>query len=155
MNKIFGQLEKIAMEDPNIISFSFTSDDLRKVIPNVTSMAITTVGHIISKEVQVYAVSPNFFNTTFPEFLDIVESRSKNVNEMMEQLYSVEGSSEIILGTLDRKDLAIDMLNEHILFKIQTQEINLGEIQPLPNVSLRMLKPCSILNTATIPKAKK
>eukprot|EP01114_Cavostelium_apophysatum_P013966 TRINITY_DN3496_c0_g1_i1.p1 TRINITY_DN3496_c0_g1~~TRINITY_DN3496_c0_g1_i1.p1 ORF type:complete len:1078 (-),score=280.91 TRINITY_DN3496_c0_g1_i1:34-3267(-) len=110
--------EAMATNDSRIVNFAWVTRKLTDVTPGVDNYFLTNLGHFQSREAAVYAVSPNFFDTTFKDYLKINEDFEweDTTGSILEELYTVRGSESALLSTYfaDYVDL-IDHPESHFL----------------------------------------
>jgi len=113
---IFGEVNALVEQDDRIIDVGYVSHGLDTVVGANTR--ISTLGKVDSAPQIVYAVSPNFFQVTLPDFLVINEMDATSGYPLDEQLYSPRGSQSMILGSLYKKSLSLNM-NSTLLLEVQ------------------------------------
>eukprot|EP00007_Cunea_sp_BSH-02190019_P001337 CAMPEP_0174241540 /NCGR_PEP_ID=MMETSP0417-20130205/23696_1 /TAXON_ID=242541 /ORGANISM="Mayorella sp, Strain BSH-02190019" /LENGTH=1110 /DNA_ID=CAMNT_0015320789 /DNA_START=233 /DNA_END=3562 /DNA_ORIENTATION=- len=89
---------------------------------SVTSMAavvditrITTIGHVFRHRNWMYGISPNVFSVCFPGFLYVNAYHDDIPMGIGQQLYSVDGSGGLIVGSLYVDNLGLSLDDEMLV----------------------------------------
>lgn len=91
-------LEQIGLSNPNIVRFSWGSWSLGNLVG--MDFELTNLGHVYVAPVEVFSVSPNYFQVSFEDYVKIDSSSVyQDFNTLLEYLYSVDGSRSIIMGS--------------------------------------------------------
>jgi len=142
---ITDRFEAYAQSNPSIASFSWISVPIQDVIQFEEYVHLTNLGHVFFDDQSIYAASPNLFNTTIDGFLK-VDSRIDKDNEfnftVMESLYTVFGSSSIVVGSLYQDSLALN-LTQHALLETKITIDSLFSI-----IDIRRMKILAFLDSA-------
>lgn len=105
--KIQKSLSNLAKNSKCVKDFSWRSHEMMEVIGDFTLQEISNIGHVYSySDIRVVATSPNFFDVCVDGFL-VVDSRIEEQYQLMDSLYSVIGSSTVILPTTYKSNIGI------------------------------------------------
>jgi hypothetical protein len=89
---------------------------------------VTNIGRSFASYVNIYAASPNFYDTVFSDFVILASATEKyfdTASNLMNYLYSIPGSTGIIMGTADSDRLNLQVAkNSHLLLNVPTVELS-------------------------------
>eukprot|EP01094_Clydonella_sp_ATCC50884_P023842 TRINITY_DN5816_c0_g1_i1.p1 TRINITY_DN5816_c0_g1~~TRINITY_DN5816_c0_g1_i1.p1 ORF type:complete len:418 (-),score=84.62 TRINITY_DN5816_c0_g1_i1:444-1697(-) len=112
------ELEQWAHESPMVQDVAWNTASLKITLPDVRQeILMSNIGHVFNDRVYVYGVSPNFFDVVLPGFLVVGEMDGAE-ESLLYQLYSPEGSSGAIVGTLYRSLLGVADLGSEFLLEL-------------------------------------
>eukprot|EP01116_Phalansterium_solitarium_P010119 TRINITY_DN2458_c0_g2_i3.p1 TRINITY_DN2458_c0_g2~~TRINITY_DN2458_c0_g2_i3.p1 ORF type:complete len:1000 (-),score=386.52 TRINITY_DN2458_c0_g2_i3:162-3161(-) len=104
------QLEQVVVGNALVASHSWQTKSLRAVVPGLTALAVSSVGHVFAAPHNVYAVSSNYFSTVLPGFLKVKQRLASDDDfTLAEQLYTVDGSKSAVLGSLFSTSLSLSL----------------------------------------------
>eukprot|EP01080_Neovahlkampfia_damariscottae_P011341 gene11341-4509_t len=116
INSKIGEIENLLQSNSIVTKFSYMSFQFAELTGMNTS--IRTIGHYSSSPQYMFAVSPNFFETTGSEFLTETE-RYPSGWDPARQLYTSYGTSRLILGSLYTKSLKLG-INSPVELRLQS-----------------------------------
>lgn len=128
------------LDTPYIEAYSWISFPINQLV-DMQQLAVTNVGHVFTNTMNFYAVSPNFFDVALSQYLHVADYQDSG--SILENLYSVSGSSSAIVGSTYKMALGLDLNTD---FLIHYQMVN-------PNINsssdyLSRLRPLAFLNSA-------
>jgi len=112
---------------------------------------ISTVGHAFESTVRIYGASPNLFDIVFPDYLLLSPATSKKFSgpsDLQHRLYSVQGSSGLILSSNDADSLHLWRENSHILLNSQHKIFSNSSQKNRPDFN-RRLRPLGFMDSAS------
>eukprot|EP01127_Copromyxa_protea_P020193 TRINITY_DN670_c0_g1_i2.p1 TRINITY_DN670_c0_g1~~TRINITY_DN670_c0_g1_i2.p1 ORF type:complete len:653 (-),score=97.63 TRINITY_DN670_c0_g1_i2:3-1961(-) len=127
LRSVAKQLESIAKNDPHIEKWTWISETLHRTIPKVTGTFATHTGYLFSRSgVDVYAISPGFFDTTIQGFLK-VESSNYPDEDVARSLYEDVGYGGALVSSLWKDKLGLELEQEFLLgINVKTQSTKNG-----------------------------
>ena len=136
-----------------ISGFTWTSATFGSVVKGTNwgdSPSIWNIGRTFGEAQRLYAITPNYYDVAFPEFLIIDESRDVDNMLISEQLYTVQGSGQAILGEFYQQFLSLDLNSQFVFsFKI-TDAPGRGGPGSGQSQSLIRLQPNSFLSHSSV-----
>ncbi|EFC43843.1 predicted protein [Naegleria gruberi] len=121
---IIGTIQEFADNNPNwFVGSTYWTFDLTRVTSPIDNTKIRTDGGLVNNDIYIRAIAPNFFNITNSKFLRIderIQPENKTVftkykSNLDEYLYTVEGSSQLILGTYFKSNLGVNIKDTAVL----------------------------------------
>eukprot|EP01016_Furgasonia_blochmanni_P040533 TRINITY_DN5182_c0_g1_i1.p1 TRINITY_DN5182_c0_g1~~TRINITY_DN5182_c0_g1_i1.p1 ORF type:complete len:963 (+),score=283.19 TRINITY_DN5182_c0_g1_i1:176-3064(+) len=95
-----------------IEDYGWVTDELDNYMENkgARSVYITNIGQLYNFNPKIVGVSPNIFKISFPEYLTVAQQDRENGLDLLEQLYTPQGSQSMVLGEFYRAklDLSLD-----------------------------------------------
>ncbi|KAJ5072648.1 hypothetical protein M0811_01663 [Anaeramoeba ignava] len=144
--------EDYASNNSKIKSFSWVSQDLALAIGNLNyaNLSIPSRVELFSYSVQIMAVSPNLLDITKDQFLDIdtdIKEMSDTMN-VIDQLYTIRGSSSALIGTLYKNKLDLTVNDIYVLYTT-------GSSNGKDYLNITTLRPISFLSSCPIATMSK
>eukprot|EP01116_Phalansterium_solitarium_P009244 TRINITY_DN23310_c0_g1_i1.p1 TRINITY_DN23310_c0_g1~~TRINITY_DN23310_c0_g1_i1.p1 ORF type:complete len:1055 (+),score=403.59 TRINITY_DN23310_c0_g1_i1:200-3364(+) len=101
------QIEQYAAASSHIVNFGWVSTPLLN-LHNFNSLQATNLGHVKRYNWRVFGVSPHLFDVMIhdPEFLSVASAQTDGL-PLLESLYTVKGSSSMIVGSLFEKAMGL------------------------------------------------
>jgi len=110
------ELEEFASSYPPILDYSWISVPLTSWSNNsAVSSWVSSLGHIHSSPVSIYAVSPNFFDVSLSKFLHTGTFSEIPGGEILHRLYSSEGYGSLILSSSMSQSLCLEPNSPYLL----------------------------------------
>jgi ABC-type antimicrobial peptide transport system permease subunit len=144
--KMKAQFEELTQNYSNIIKqHAWITYELRDVLYNYPTTKVTNLGRIYDATQRIYGVTPNIFHAAIQGFLHVDSSmfdgvESFDYRDLPKQLYTAEGSSSAIVGSLYKVDVGLQ-LNEPFILSVAFGD------DP-SNEKKRIMKPIAFLNSA-------
>ncbi|TPX65818.1 hypothetical protein SpCBS45565_g04851 [Spizellomyces sp. 'palustris'] len=101
---------------PFVIDWAVTSASIRSFVSTVEDTEVANLGRIVSYEIDVEAVSPNWLNIPQPDNALLIVHEAdpvllKEYKSISEQMYTAKGHRSAAISTILHKDLAIQSLD--------------------------------------------
>ncbi|KAI8918246.1 hypothetical protein DFJ77DRAFT_287530 [Powellomyces hirtus] len=99
---------------PFVVDWSYSSASMREIDSSVINTQLANLGRIATFDIEVFAVSPNFFNIPEPDSKVYIIGESDSTLSALsvsEQLYTYKGQHSAAISTILRKELAITELS--------------------------------------------
>lgn len=127
--RLFETVDALVESDENsILDAAYVSHRLQTMLG--ARNYIKNVGRIYSHRNDVYAVSPNFADVSDGRFMAIREQRAGVPWSVTEDLYSPRGSQAMVLGSLYRSTMGLD-LNSSLLLEMKPYPWLFAHLRPL------------------------
>jgi hypothetical protein len=113
---VIPQLEEMALNNPLIESFAWITSPMNNIVPQVSSITIANIGHSFFSNQILLSASPNIYSVTIDGFLvDSERYPSPDKFTIVEDLYSVRGSHSMVLGSVYRDNIGIELPDQFLL----------------------------------------
>jgi hypothetical protein len=127
--RLFRKVDALVESDDNgCLDAAYVSHTLQTLIG--PRNYIRNLGRIYSHRNDVYAVSPNFAQVSDSRFLAIREQRAGVPWSVTEDLYSPRGSQSLVLGSLYRSSMGLN-LNSSLLLEMRPYPWLFAHLRPL------------------------
>ncbi|EFA79184.1 DUF214 family protein [Heterostelium album PN500] len=143
---IINFLDKNSLVD----SYSFVSSAFVDISVAYSVSQISNIGHIYNDINHVYAVSPNYFDSTIPGFLKVASLASdpdfqmdKNTYDgLSQQIYSEQSAGKMIIGSLYETYIGAS-LDSNFLVRLPYEDVNV-----VMNTTSYLVKPMAMLESS-------
>ena len=112
--------------------------------PTVGNNSLSTLGRLVDATTRTTGLAPNFFDVANRDFLDISREDLNSGLSLAEQLYTVEGSGSAIMGAAYIESMALDSLQDRLMFETRTDNINGSGTYRV------VIRPAAFLNLAPV-----
>eukprot|EP00002_Diphylleia_rotans_P029058 TRINITY_DN5889_c0_g1_i2.p1 TRINITY_DN5889_c0_g1~~TRINITY_DN5889_c0_g1_i2.p1 ORF type:complete len:1017 (-),score=172.30 TRINITY_DN5889_c0_g1_i2:111-3161(-) len=119
---LLQELENYVDNEPLVKGWTWMSNRLDELV-GVDDVQIENLGHVYNFPQLLHGIAPNFFQPQFKEFL-LISERSASDYEIDEELYTADGSSRVLIGSLYKEEVGIESRSQDFLLRFE------GSVQP-------------------------
>eukprot|EP00771_Trimastix_marina_P001974 gnl/Trimastix_PCT/3084.p1 GENE.gnl/Trimastix_PCT/3084~~gnl/Trimastix_PCT/3084.p1 ORF type:complete len:1042 (+),score=324.90 gnl/Trimastix_PCT/3084:72-3197(+) len=105
-----AQIELLQRKFPKIVEKAWISHHMNEIFDRPATCYISNIGRSFRYQIDIFAVSPNIFETTIKEgYLMLGHRNTSSKLDPVHQLYTERGAHSMIIGSTFRSKLQIDL----------------------------------------------
>jgi ABC-type antimicrobial peptide transport system permease subunit len=115
---VFDELLHRGRIAPRVSSVTYVSDSIVDIL-SITNISISSIGRYRTNTASMIAIPPNFYDIVDNSYL-IIGSAAPSPYSLSESLYTIKGSSQVIMATSDKKSLNLQSFDDPFLLNVAT-----------------------------------
>ncbi|CUG86219.1 FtsX-like permease family protein, putative [Bodo saltans] len=115
---VFDQLLHRGSIAPRVSRVTYLGNSILRIL-SITNISISSIGRYRTNTASMIAIPPNFYDVLDDNYL-IIGSAAPSPYSLSESLYTIKGSSQVIMATSDKKSLDLQSFDDPFLLNVAT-----------------------------------